>query len=123
MLTVSGKKGQEQDVVLTLGNGLISITPKKGGTALMTLPYKRIARGIYTHAKDPQWDVSLNGPPQDLDVPGSGVFRSSTRHWLTLQSNTEYAILRLNDDTWNSILQTIEARTGLKIDHVEPPNK
>jgi serine/threonine-protein kinase len=123
MLTVIGKKAQEQDVVLTLGNGQITVTPKKGGTALMTLPYRRVARGLYTHAKEPQWDVSLNAPPSDLDIPGSGVFRSSTRHWLTLQSNTEYAILRLSDDTWNRILQTIESRTGLKIDHVEPPNK
>jgi hypothetical protein len=123
LLAVVGKKTQDQDVVMTLAGGEIAFAPKKGGAALRTLPYKRLVKATYTHAKDPKWDISLNSPPPDLETHG-GVFGiSSARHWLTLQTNTEYLILRLTDEHWASILHTIETRTGVKVDRVDSSNK
>jgi len=122
MLVVTDKKSQDQDVTLNLAAGQISLVSKKGGAALKTIPYKRLAHATYIHAHDPKWDPGLSSPPSDLEVPGS-FLRSSTRHWLTLQTKTDYLILRLTDDNWMTILQTIESRTGLKVDRLAPPAK
>jgi len=117
LLAVTGKKGQDQDVTLNLAAGQLTVVAKKGGAALKSVPYKGLLRATYTHSKDPKWDPAFSGPPADLDVPG--VFRTS-RHWLTLQTATDYVILRLGDDSWRNVLQTVESRTGLKVVRLDP---
>jgi hypothetical protein len=113
VLTVTGKKGQDQDVVLNFVAGQISISPKKGGAAMVSVPYQRVVKGTYIHAKDPKWDDSLPAPPDGLDIPG---FMRGSRHWLVLQTKTDYLVLRLDDSNWSEVLDTVEARTGLKVD-------
>ena len=102
---------------MNLSAGQITVVSKKGGEALKTVPYRKLLRATYVHSKDPKWDQALPAPPTDLDIPG--VFRSS-HHWLALQTASEYVILRLSDDNWRNVLQTVESRTGLKIDRPEP---
>jgi len=113
LLDVKGTKADDQDVVLSLAAGQISVVSKKGGDALRSLSYAQLMRVTYAHAKDPQWDASFSSPPPKLDVPG--VFKSS-RHWLTLQTRTDYLILRLSDANFATILQTVESRTGIPVD-------
>ena len=69
MLVVTGKKSQDEDVTLNFAAGQISVVSKKGGAALWTDPYRRLAHLTYVHARDPKWDATLNGPPADLEVP------------------------------------------------------
>ena len=114
-MTVIGKKASDQDVVLSFTGGQISVVPKNGGSAVVTVPYKTVAHGTYIHSKDPRWDTTLPGPPDKLDMPG---FIRTAQHWLTLQTRSGYVIIRLHDDNWDRILQTVEARTGIKIDRV-----
>jgi hypothetical protein len=113
LLEVKGTKADDQDVVLNMAAGQLSVVSKKGGNALRALPYSQLARVTYSHSKDPQWDARFSSPPPKLDTPG--VFKSS-RHWLTLQTQTDYMILRLADGNFASILQAVESRTGQAID-------
>jgi len=116
LLSVVGSKAQDQDVLMSFVSGQISITAKSGGSALVSMPYKTVAHATYTHAKDPKWDATLPGPPDKLDMPGF-VIRTA-RHWLTLQSKTGYLILRLDDDNWERIVQTVETRASIKVERV-----
>jgi hypothetical protein len=120
VLTVTGKKGQDQDVVLNFVAGQISIAPKKGGAAMVSVPYQRLVKGTYIHAKDPKWDASLPAPPDGLDISG---FMRGSRHWLVLQTKTDYLVLRLDDSNWSEVLDTIEARTGFKVDRLSSGGK
>ena len=113
MLEVKGNKAADQDVVLSLAAGQISLVSKKGGTALRSIPYAQLMHATYSRSKDPQWDSSLSSPPANLDIPG--MFKTS-RHWLALQTRSDYVIVRLADSNWTSILQTIESRTGVTIE-------
>jgi hypothetical protein len=114
LLAVAGRQGTERDVLLYFGGGLISITSRTG-EQITSLQYKDLALATYVHAKDPKWDETLASPPSNLDVPGGiGPFRS-TRHWLVLQTKTAYAILRLEDDNWQGVIDTLAARTGVRI--------
>ncbi len=115
LLSVSGTKATDQDVLLSFIGGQMALTGKGGGSAIMTLPYKTLARATYVHAKDPRWDATLPAPPDKLDTPG---LIHPSRHWLTLQTRTGYVILRLDDSNWERILQAVEARTGQKVDRV-----
>jgi len=116
LLSVVGTKAQDQDVLMSFVGGQISLTAKSGGSALVSMPYKTVVHATYTKAKDPKWDATLPAPPDKLDMPGF-IIRTA-RHWLTLQSKTGYLILRLDDDNFERIVQTIEARTGVKVERI-----
>lgn len=112
-LTFEGRKGRDQDVILHFGSGQLSVIPKKGGAPLIAIPYKKVAHATYSHTKDPKWDASLTGLPDNPDIPG---FMRGSRHWLVLQWKTDYVVVFLSDSNVADVLQTFEARTGLKID-------
>jgi eukaryotic-like serine/threonine-protein kinase len=111
-LLVKGRSGEERDVLLFFGNGAMSLVAMNDQGA-GAVPYKDLVAATYVRAKDPKWDTTLPGPPTNLDVPG-GMFRAA-RHWLVIQTKGSYAILRLEDSNWASIVGAIEARTGIKV--------
>jgi eukaryotic-like serine/threonine-protein kinase len=115
LLSVSGTKAQDQDVLLSFFGGQLAVTGKNGGGAIMSLPYKTVAHATYIHARDPKWDATLPAPSDKLDMPG---LIHPSRHWLTLQTHSAYVIFRLDDGNWERILQAVEARTGQKVERL-----
>jgi hypothetical protein len=112
-LFVAGRNGTERDVLLYFGGGQLSVVAQNG-SPISSFQYPDLLVVTYVKARDPKWDESLRpGPPLNLDVPG-GMFRA-TRHWLVIQARTGYLLLRLEDANWKSVVDTIEARTGLKV--------
>ena len=116
MLSVNGKRTNDLEIVLNFANGQILVMPRTGGAPLATLPYNKILHATYVRARDPKWAPKLAGPPADLEV---GNMLRTPRHWLVLQGAENYAILRVEDNMVNRLLDTFEARTGLKVDRVK----
>jgi hypothetical protein len=114
-IVVAGKKGEERTAELRFAAGEITVVDARAVTPIVVLRYRDLVRAIYTRARAPRWDPSFAAPPPDLDLPGGGIFRLA-RHWLVLQSNTTFAILRLNDDDWRGIVEKVTERTGLRVD-------
>ncbi len=110
---VTGKRAADKDAVLNFSAGQLLVMPNSGGAAMATLPYKRITHATYVKARDPKWSTGFAAPPDDLDV---GSFVRTPRHWLVLQGADHFEILRLDDKNFSRVLDTFEARTGLKID-------
>ncbi|HEX5215596.1 MAG TPA: serine/threonine-protein kinase [Vicinamibacterales bacterium] len=114
-IVIAGKKGEERDAELRFAAGEITVVDTRAATPIVVLRYRDLVRAIYTRARAPRWDKSFAAPPADLDLPGGGIFRSA-RHWLVLQSNTTFAIVRLNDGDWRAIIERVTERTGLRVD-------
>ena len=117
-IRIQGDKGDDLDARLIFGGGVIQVLPRNKDQAFTSEPYRGLARATYVRAKNPKWDQALAGPPPTIDL--SGFLLKNTRHWLVLQSKTTYVILRLDDSNWQTILDTFETRTGLKVDR--PPS-
>jgi serine/threonine-protein kinase len=117
LLTVTGKKAQDQDVLVSFVGGQVSVLAKNGGGVMVSVPYGRIARATYVHAKAPRFDPEFTAPPAQLDMPG--LFPTA-HHWLALQTKDAFLALRLEDSNWVKVLDTVEARTGLKVDRSGP---
>lgn len=111
-MAVKGQDSQDQDALVNFGGGQITVVPKDGGTAYSSWPYPSVTRATYSHSKDPKWDSTLPGPPDNLTIHG---FMRGTRNWLVLQSKTAYVLLRLDDANWRSVLDAIESRCGVKV--------
>ena len=117
LYVVTGKKADDKDAVLNFAGGQLLVMPSTGGAAMASLPYKRITKATYVRARSPKWDPALASPPEGLDI-GSvmGTLMRTSRHWLVLQGADYFEILRLEDNNFSRILNTFEARTGLKVD-------
>jgi hypothetical protein len=113
VLLISGRRAQDRDALLSFVGGQMTVLNREGGTTITATPYKAIERATYIRARNPKWDPSLFSPPDNLDMPG---ILPTARHWLVLQSRTAYLILQLNGSTWEKVLETVEGRTGLKVD-------
>jgi hypothetical protein len=113
---VEGKRATDRDVLLNFSGGQVMVMPKTGGEAIATLSYKKILKATYTVARDPKWDTSLPGPPDGLDV---GTFMRTNRHWLVVQGSERFAVLRLDESNVRQVLETFEARTGLKVERLK----
>jgi len=112
LLTVTGRKAKDQDVLLSLGADRVAVTKKDGGAPLQSLLYARVVRAMYSRGKVPRFAPALPAPPADLDMPG--LF-SSTHHWLALQSKDSYLILRMEDANYTAILDALQARAHVKV--------
>ena len=113
VLVVTGKKANDQEILLNFGNGQITLVNSKSGTPIAALPYRSIVGATYIRARDPRWNPALASPPTDLDV--GGMLRTS-KHYLALQTKDSYQILRLEDANVIRVLQAVEARSGITID-------
>ena len=112
LLVVTGRRSNDQEGVLSFASGQFTLLGRSSGAALASMPYPSLLRATYVHGRDPNWDPSLSAPPQDLDV--GGVFRTA-KHWLVLQGRDSYMIVRLEDNNWRPILNTVVERTQVQI--------
>jgi hypothetical protein len=116
VLVITGRKAQDRDALLSFVGGQVTVLNRQGGSILATTSYKAIERATYVRARNPKWDPALFSPPPDLDMPG---ILPTARHWLVLQGKSAYLILQLDGNTWPKVLETVEARTGIKVDRAK----
>jgi serine/threonine-protein kinase len=112
LLVVTGRRSADQESLLSFAGGEFTMLGRNSGAALASMPYSALLRATYVHGRDPKWDPSLAAPPQDLDV--GGIFRTA-KHWLVLQGRDSYMIVRLEDNNWRQIVNTVVDRTKVRI--------
>lgn len=116
IMVLDGRRAEPVDATLTFGSDRLDASPDGNDGSIASWTYGEIAGATYVHARNPRWNTELAGPPDDLDV--GGFFRPS-RHWLTLQSDRDFVILRLEDINVIRVIRELEARTGLAIRNPE----
>ena len=113
-LAVEGTRSREVDALLSLEPGNLIVRSRADGSVLRTMPYASIAAATYARARRPRGQTA----PGALDVPenvGGSGFLGGARHWLTLQTPSEFLIIRLEDRNVIRVLNGIELRTGSKV--------
>jgi hypothetical protein len=107
-------KSREVDALLSLEPGNLIVRSKSDGSVLRTVPYSAIAAATYARARKPRGQTVAGASNVPDDVGGSGIF-GGARHWLTLQTASDYVIIRLDDKNVIAVLNGLEARTGSKV--------
>ena len=113
VLMISGRRAQDRDALLSFVGGQVSVLNREGGTVIASTAYKTIEKATYVRARNPKWDPALYSPPDNLDMPG---ILPTAKHWLVLQSRSAFLIIQLGGNSWQKVLETIEGRTGLKVE-------
>jgi len=90
----------------------------KGSTVFKSFPYASIKSADYSYSKHPRWKAGL-GAAIVLGVFALPIFfMKSKKHWLTIKTADDFAILRLDKNNYKIILPTLETSTGKKVETV-----
>ena len=112
LLVIDGRRSSDQEGLLSFAAGNVTLMSPSTGAGVASMPYADLVKATYVRGRDPKWDATLAGPPEDLDV--GGIFRTP-KHWLVLQGRENFMVLRLEDNNWRPIVNTVVDRTGVQL--------
>lgn len=126
LVVTRGKKSVETDAVLTINEGTVRIEPdkKEFKDAAREFAYSDIKTADYSYAKKPM--LSGGGAVATAIFLGVFVvpflFMKKKRHWLGLQSEKEFAVIKLGEDNHRSIVAELKTH-GVNVSELKEEGK
>jgi hypothetical protein len=120
LLVQNGNDVDEKSVQVRFLEDSLTITSKNGAIA-KTFRYADIKTAEYSYSKNPRWKTGLAlgaasilfPPLLFLAVPLG--FSKHRRHWVTIQTGADYAVLKLSKSTRKMFIPTFETKSGVTI--------
>jgi hypothetical protein len=116
-----GDHTRETDVRLFFNADSMTIVSKSGGPALKQWKYSEIRSAEYSYSKNPRWKTGLGlgaasvlFPPLILVAIPIG-FTKHRRHWVTLRTADDFAVLKVSKKVRKLFMPAFETRTGVTI--------
>lgn len=123
LLVPNGNKVEEKSVVVKFTADSMIIAAKDSQFN-KTFLYSDIKTAEYSYSKNPRWKTGLGlgaasivFPPLLLIAIPIG-FTKHRRHWLTIKTENEYAVLKLSKSTRKLFMPTFETKSGITIEAV-----
>ena len=121
LLVPSGEKINERGVRLRFQADELQIEATADKQILKTFKYAELEGAEYSYSKNPRWKTglglgaaSLLFPPLLLLAIPIG-FTKHRRHWLTIKSKNDFAVLKLSKSNRKMILPAFETKTGVTV--------
>ncbi len=122
MLSQNGGELKETPVRVRFGTDSIEIKSLDGGTVFKVFKYQTIKNAEYSYTKHPRWKsglglgaISILFPPMLLVAIPLG-FTKHRRHWLTIKTENDYAVLQLSKGTRKVFMPAFESFSAVRID-------
>jgi len=121
LLVPNGDKISEKSVRLRFLQDELQIEAVADGKIYKTFKYSEIKDAEYSYSKKPRWKTGLGlGAASLLFLPLLFVaipvgFTKHRRHWLTVKTEGDYAVLKLSKKNRKLILPAFESKTGLTV--------
>lgn len=116
-----GDSVRESDVRVNFGGDAMEIVSRKSGAAIKRFTYKEIRSAEYSYTKNPRWKTGLGlgaagllFPPLFLVALPLG-FSKHRRHWITIKTEDDFAVLKLSKSNRKFFIPTFETRTNVRI--------
>lgn len=138
LLILSGKKLEKIPVRLRLEGKSLIVESEKSGDVMKNFSYDEIKSAEYSYSRHPRWKTgagtaaAVGGAAAIISpllliavVPWmaipAGVMMAkskSKRHWLTIKTGSDYAVLRLDKDISKLVIPAIETHAGVKVEDI-----
>ena len=116
VLLADGDKTREMDALLSLESDHFVVRNRDNGVVLRSVPYRSLAAATYSRSRRPRWKEDGSAAAIPKSFGGSGFFLKTSKHWLSLQTTSDFLVLRLDDKNVGDVITSLEARTGSKVD-------
>ena len=119
LVVQQGDKSKMVDVLVVFEEDRLLLTNKKKGEVLKTFEYKDIKSAEYSHSKHPRWKTgtALIIPLTNFALPF--FFMKGKKHWLTIQTEGDYAVLKLDKKNYKFINAAFEGHSGVEVEFVD----
>jgi hypothetical protein len=121
MLEPSGEKIRETAVRVQFDGDTMRIVSRSKGTVLKEWRYDTIKSAEYSYTKNPRWKTGLGlgvasiAFPLLLIIAIPVAFTKHRRHWVTIQTENDYAVLKVSKSVRKVFMPTFETRTSVPI--------
>lgn len=119
LVVSEGKKSVETDAVLTFTDTGITVVPDKSSfkSSAKDFKYSDIKNADYSYAKKPM--LSGGGAIATALLVGfifaiPFLFIKKKKHWMTMQTEKDFAVIKLGDRNWRQINAEMETH-GVKV--------
>ena len=120
LVVQQGDKSKMVDVLVVFEEDRLLLTnKKKTSEVLKTFEYKDIKSAEYSHSKHPRWKTgtALIIPLTIFALPF--FFMKGKKHWLTIQTEGDYAVLKLDKKNYKFINAAFEGHSGVEVEFVD----
>ncbi len=123
LLVPSGDKPDEKSVIVTFDEDLMTIKAKNSSLE-KTFNYSEIRSAEYSYSKSPRWKTGLGlGATAILFPPILFVaiplgFTKHRRHWLTIRTENDFAVLKLSKSNRKIFIPAFETKSGVRVEAV-----
>lgn len=123
LLVPSGKKPVEKSVVVSFNEDSMTIKAKNSSLE-KTFNYTEIKSAEYSYSKNPRWKTGLGlgaasvlFPPLLLVAIPVG-FSKHRRHWLTIKTENDFAVLKLSKSNRKIFIPAFETNSGVTVEAI-----
>ncbi len=121
MLMQENKSTKEENITIQLKDNEVVFFSNKAGVT-KTFKYTDITKAEYTYNKKPRYTTGavLAMAVSVFLLPL--MFTKSKKHWLTVQTDKDYAVLKLKKSNYRMLLPALESK-GVKVTDLGDQNK
>lgn len=121
ILEPQGDNFREAEVRVRFGDDSLVIE-STSGAAIRTFKYSTIRSIEYSYTKSPRWKTGLGlGAASVLFPPMLFIaiplgFTKHRRHWITIRSENDYAVLKISKSIRKLFIPSLETHTNVRVD-------
>lgn len=120
-LVTKGNDTKEENSTITFSDSSFKVVSRKGGAILKEFNYADIKAAEYSYSKKPLWKT---GAVAAIFIGVFALpifFMKSKSHWLTVRTEKDFAVLKLEKDNYRQIQAEFETH-GVKVETVMEEN-
>lgn len=121
LMQANGDNLRETSVRVEFGETAMRVVSRSKGTVMKEWSYDKIKSAEYSYTKNPRWKTGLGlgaagvvFPPLLLIAIPVG-FTKHRRHWVTIRTDDDFAVLKVGKGVRKVFMPTFETRTSVQI--------
>ena len=121
LLEPNGDNVRETSVRVVFDETSMRVIARKGGGVLKEWKYEDIKSAEYSYTKNPRWKTGLGLGAAGLLVPPLLLiaipigFTKHRRHWVTVRTDKDFAVLKVGKGIRKVFMPAFETRTSVPI--------
>lgn len=121
MLQPEGERTRETDVRIVFEEKSMRVLAKSNGAVLKEWNYDTIKSAEYSYTKNPRWKTGLGLGAASLLLPPLLLiaipigFTKHRRHWVTIRTEDDYAVLKVGKGVRKLFMPAFETHTSVPI--------